>query len=176
MTVDVASDGDCYSRLAKVRETYGTKISSVIHLAAYYSFEGGSYSNYEKITVKGTERLSADLQDFQVTNYFTSTMLIHKPVEVGQRINEDSAIEPTWAYPKSKVETEAVIRNEHGNIPYVILRIAGVYDDHCHSIPISNRFSVFMKISLKATCFLAIYTWSFLCAYAGLNRCALANR
>ncbi len=154
MTVDVASDESVKEGLAKVRETYGTKISSVIHLAAYYSFEGGSYSNYEKITVKGTERLIRGLQDFQVDQFiFTSTMLIHKPVEVGQRINEDSAIEPTWAYPKSKVETEAVIRNEHGNIPYVILRIAGVYDDHCHSIPISNQIQRIYENQLESHLF-----------------------
>src|ERR1700722_1549177 len=121
VTVDLASDESVKQGLNHVREKHGTKIASVIHLAAYYSFEGGSYSNYERITVKGTERLLRGLQDFQVEQFiFTSTMLIHKPVEVGQTINEDSAIEPTWAYPKSKVETEAVIRNQHGNIPYVI--------------------------------------------------------
>ena len=43
----------------------------------------------------------------------------------------------SWAYPKSKIETEKVIHAERGNIPVVILRIAGVYDDLCHSIPLA---------------------------------------
>lgn len=44
-----------------------------------------------------------------------------------------------WAYPQSKVKTEQVIHEERGDIPAVILRISGVYDDDCHSIPIANQ-------------------------------------
>ena len=45
----------------------------------------------------------------------------------------------TWAYPESKVRTEALIRAEHGKIPVTILRLAGVYDDVCHSPPLANQ-------------------------------------
>ena len=38
-------------------------------------------------------------------------------------------IDPRWAYPKSKAAAEDVIRAEHKQIPYVILRLAGVYDE-----------------------------------------------
>ncbi len=140
MMVDMASDESVEAGLKSVREKYGDKIASVIHLAAYYNFSGGSYGNYERITVQGTRRLLNGLKNFQVGQFiFSSTMLVHEPCPVGEKITEDSPVVPKWAYPRSKVETEELIRKEHGNMPYVILRIAGVYDNHCHSIPLSNQ-------------------------------------
>ena len=44
--------------------------------------------------------------------------------------HEQQPIDPRWAYPESKAAAEAQIRAEHKHIPYVILRLAGVYDEH----------------------------------------------
>jgi nucleoside-diphosphate-sugar epimerase len=66
-------------------------------------------------------------------------MLLHAPRDPGQRINEDWPLDPKWDYPKSKVRTEQLIRAQHDSIPVVLLRIAGVYDDHAHSIPLANQ-------------------------------------
>jgi nucleoside-diphosphate-sugar epimerase len=59
--------------------------------------------------------------------------------EPGQLINEDWPIDPTWAYPASKVRAEQVIRDERGEVPAALLRIAGAYDDGCHSIPLAHQ-------------------------------------
>jgi len=53
-------------------------------------------------------------------------------------ITEDSPIGPTWAHPESKAKTESLIRAECGDIPAMLLRVAGVYDDHCHSSPLAH--------------------------------------
>ena len=66
-------------------------------------------------------------------------MLVHQPGEPGIFLTEDSPIGPTWAYPESKVRTEALIHAERGTFSAVILRFAGVYDDVCHSPPLSNQ-------------------------------------
>ncbi len=138
--VDVSSDESVAQAFLHIKNFYGTKITSVIHLAAYYSFSDQRYDNYKKITVEGTRRLLEALQDFEVEQFiFSSTMLIHKPCPVGEKITENSLIEKSWSYPNSKIETEAVIHKYRGKIPTVILRISGVYDDKCHSIPISNN-------------------------------------
>src|ERR1700724_2916855 len=68
-------------------------------------------------------------------------MLVHALTQPGQTINEDSPIDPRWAYPQSKVETEALIREKRGNVPVVLLRLAGVYDDHCHSAFLSQQIA-----------------------------------
>jgi uncharacterized membrane protein len=66
-------------------------------------------------------------------------MLVHAACEPGERINEDWPLEPKWDYPKSKVATEQLILRERGDVPVVLMRIAGVYDDQCHSIPIAQQ-------------------------------------
>ena len=138
--VDISSKKSVAQAFRHIKEFYGSKIASVVHLAAYYSFSDQSYDKYKKITVDGTRNLLQALQDFQVQQFiFSSTMLVHKPQPPGHRINEHSPLAASWAYPRSKIETEEVIARFRGDIPAVILRIAGVYDDQCHSIPISNQ-------------------------------------
>ena len=138
--VDISSDESVEQAFRHIRAFYGTKIVSVIHLAAYYSFSDERYEPYERITVEGTRRLLKALQGFEVEQFiFSSTMLVHKSCPVGKKITEKSPQIASWAYPRSKIATEEVIHKTRGSIPAVILRIAGVYDDKCHSIPISNN-------------------------------------
>ena len=137
---DLTSDESVKRALETVRQKHGARIASVIHLAAYYDFSGEPSPLYEDLTVRGTERLLHGLRDFEVGQFvFSSTMLVHAPTEPGRPINEDWPLDPKWEYPKSKVETEALIRAERGNIPVVLLRIAGVYEDRCHSIPLAHQ-------------------------------------
>lgn len=140
--VDLTSNKSVEDGLRTVRDHHGAQLASVIHLAAYYSFSGENDPKYEEVTIKGTRRLLRGLRagKFEVEQFvFSSTMLVHKPSEPGQLITEDSPLEPTWAYPKSKLETERLILAERGSIPAVLLRISGVYDDLCHSIPLAHQ-------------------------------------
>ena len=152
--VDISSDESVEQAFMHIRNFYGTKIASVVHLAAYYSFDQQHSPKYEQITVKGTERLLKALKNFEVEQFiFSSTMLVHKPEKPGVLTNEDSPIEPKWAYPISKVQTEKVIHELRGKIKTVILRIAGVYDDGCHSIPISNQIQRIYEKSIESRLF-----------------------
>jgi nucleoside-diphosphate-sugar epimerase len=138
--VDISSDESIHQAFTHIRNFYGNRIASVIHLAAYYSFDQKESPLYDKITVGGTRRLLEALQDFEVEQFiFSSTMLVHRPCKPGEKINEASPVVPTWGYPKSKVATEKLIEEKRGKTPALILRIAGVYDDECHSIPISHQ-------------------------------------
>ena len=138
--VDLTSDDSVRAALDRVRHGYGDRIASVVHLAAYYDFSGEPSPKYDEVTVRGTERLLRSLRGFHVEQFlFSSTMLVHAPGEPGRKITEDSPLGPTWAYPESKVRTEEVIHRERGDIPAVILRVAGVYDDLCHSIPLAHQ-------------------------------------
>lgn len=138
--MDVASHESVHSALGKFRERHGTRLASFVHLAAYYDFTGEPSDKYETITVRGTERLIRALHEFQVEQFvFSSTMLVHAPGEPGVKISEESAIDPTWDYPKSKAKAEEVIRANRGSIPAVFLRIAGVYTDRCDSVPLAHQ-------------------------------------
>ena len=140
--IDLTSEPGVKGAFERVRIAYGDRIASVIHLAAYYDLSGEPSPLYEQITVRGTERLLQHLQEFQVEQFiFTSTMLVHAPVEPGRRINEDGPIDPRWPYPLSKVETETLLREQHGDIPIVLLRLAGVYDDRGHNAFLSQQMA-----------------------------------
>jgi nucleoside-diphosphate-sugar epimerase len=142
VSVDVTSDDSVRDGLRIIGEHHGTHVASVIHLAAYYDFFGKPSRKYEEITVQGTSRLLRWLRelDFTVEQFvFSSTMLVHRPGEPGEFLTEDSPLEPTWAYPESKVRTEQTIRDERGDTPAVLLRISGVYDDVGHSIPLVQQ-------------------------------------
>ncbi len=137
---DVGSDESVRHALDETRRLGGGRIAAVFHLAAFYDFSGKPSPLYDRVTVEGTRRLLRGLQDFEVGLFvFTSTMLVHAPTEPGRLIREDDPLEPAWEYPRSKVETEKVLREERGNIPVLSLRVAGVYDDGCHSIPIARH-------------------------------------
>lgn len=138
--VDISSSDSISGALEAVKGKHGNKIASVVHLAAYYSFAEEKSPKYEKITVQGTEKFLELLRDFEVEQFiFSSTMLVHKPARKGEKIRETSPVKPSWAYPESKVAAENVLKREHEDIPLVNLRIAGVYDDRCHSLPIANQ-------------------------------------
>lgn len=116
------------------------KIAAVVHLAAYYDFSGEPSDMYEKLTVRGTRRLLEHLAPLPVEQFiFTSTLLVMKPDD-SHKLHEWDELNAKWDYPQSKVKAERVIR-EHCQFPHVILRIAGVYDDGCHSIPLAQQIA-----------------------------------
>jgi nucleoside-diphosphate-sugar epimerase len=129
--VDFTSDASMELAFRKFRDAFGSRIASVIHLVAYFDFTGEEHPLYRSVTVEGTRRLLRALQEFEVEQFvYASTMLVHAPCRPGERIDERQPIDPRWAYPRSKAAAEEVIRREHGPIPDVILRLAGVYDRH----------------------------------------------
>jgi nucleoside-diphosphate-sugar epimerase len=137
---DLTDEQSVRSALEAVRERYGPRIAGVIHLAAYYDFSGEPSPLYEQLTVEGTRRMLRGLQDFEVEQLvFSSSLLVLQSAATGETLTEQSPLEGEWAYPASKIAAEEVLRAEHGRIPCVVLRIAGVYDESCHSIPIAQH-------------------------------------
>jgi nucleoside-diphosphate-sugar epimerase len=137
---DLTRDESVHSALQQMRARGGSRLASVIHLAAYYDFSGQPSSLYRDLTIEGTRRLLRGLRSFEVEQFvFSSTHILMKPSETGEPVTEESPVDATWEYPKSKLETERLIQREHGPIPAVILRIAGVYDEDCHTVPIAQQ-------------------------------------
>jgi len=131
ITFDLTSDDSVNDALRRFRERYGNRIASVIHLAAYFDFTGEDNPLYDKINVQGTRRLLRALQQFDIQQFlYSSTMLVHAPCKPGEHIDESWPIGPRWVYPRSKVEAEKTIMAERGEIPVVLLRLAGLYDEH----------------------------------------------
>jgi nucleoside-diphosphate-sugar epimerase len=138
--VDLTKDDSVTQAIAQFREIHGSRIASVIHLAAFFDFSGEDNPLYEAVNVEGTRRLLQTLQDFEVEQFvYSSTILVHAPGRPGEPIDEEQPIAPGWAYPRSKAAAEEVVRTEHGRIPYVLLRLAGLYDERTSVPTLANQ-------------------------------------
>jgi nucleoside-diphosphate-sugar epimerase len=148
---DFTSDDSVREALDELRRREGNHLTSVVHLAAYYDFSGDPSPLYRELTIEGTRRLLRGLQSFEVEQFiFSSTHILLKPSESGEPLTETSPVEPAWAYPKSKLETEQLIQREHGRIPAVILRISGVYNEDGHTVPIAQQIDRIARKDLES--------------------------
>src|SRR5688572_18257144 len=78
--VDI-TDNEAFERcMSTIKEKFGDKIESVIHLVAYYSFGDQDWKKYQEITIEGTRRLIRNLKTkFSVKQFiFSSTLLVYK--------------------------------------------------------------------------------------------------
>jgi len=140
--LDLTSQGSISDALERVRSSHGSRIASVIHLAAYFDLEGKPHPDYERVTIRGTESLLHHLQSFELEQFvFASTMLVHAPGKPGQRITEDSPIGGKLPYRDSKITTEELIRAQRGNVPAVFVRPAGVYDNQGHAVFLAHQIA-----------------------------------
>ena len=127
---DLTSPDAIKLAMGELVDTHGEEIASVIHLAAYFDFSGENSPAYDKVNVEGTRNLLRELRACRVGQFiYSGTMLVHRPGAPGVPITESTRIDPKWAYPQSKARTEKVIREERGDIPCVLLHLAGLYDE-----------------------------------------------
>ncbi len=140
ISCDIATSSQVHASMQYIREKYGARIASVIHLASYFTADDQNWHNYEKITVNGTKNLLEALSELQVEQIvYVSSLLVHAPCEPGQKITEHWPVEPQWDFPRSKLLAEEVLKEHHNTIPLVILRRAPTYDALCHSMPLSRQ-------------------------------------
>lgn len=138
--IDVTSDDRVKNAFSAIRRQHEGPVASVIQLAAYYDFTGEPSDLYEKITIQGTRRVLDAARELEVEQFiFPSTMLVHAPTVPGTPFNENQPLEAKWEYPQSKIAAENIISEHRGDVPTVLLRIAGVYTDRCDSLPLSHQ-------------------------------------
>jgi nucleoside-diphosphate-sugar epimerase/uncharacterized membrane protein len=149
--VDLTSDASVEHALEQFARGYGKKIAAVVHLAAYFDFTGEENPLYDKVNVEGTRRLLRALQEFEVDRFiYSGTMLVREAGDPGERIDEETPVAPKWAYPKSKAEAEKIIRRDHGKIPYLILHLAGLYDDESAVPTLSQQIARIYEEDFKS--------------------------
>jgi nucleoside-diphosphate-sugar epimerase len=152
--VDLSSARSVQAALERVRAGQGDEIASVIHLAAYYDLSGEPSPLYERVTVKGTERLISALKGFKVDQFIlASTMLVHAPTEPGQKVHEEAPLAPRSPYPQSKVDAEQTARAAHGPMPLVTLRLAGIYDRQCRAAFLAEQIAAIFEKRLTSRIF-----------------------
>jgi len=140
VSVDLASAESLQHALQTVREQYGSSLAAVLHLAAYHEVGDNCDPRSAAVASWSTECLLDALQSFDVEQFlFLSTVLVHSPCQPGQAINEDWPLRPRCADVDWAARTEELVRSQHGDIPVVLLRAAGVYDDRAHSTCLAHQ-------------------------------------
>ncbi len=148
---DLTDDESVEAALTQLVTEHGGHLASVVHLATYYDSSGSPSPLYEQLTIEGTRRLLRGLQRLEIEQFvFSSSILVMRDAEPGELITEDSPVEALWDYPWSKIEAETVISQERKDIPAVILRLAGVYDEWGHSPPISHQIARIYESTLES--------------------------
>ena len=167
IAVDFSDDESVVAALQAVLDGHGRCIASVVHLAAYFDFTGEDNPLYQSVNVDGTQHLLRALQGFEVAQFlYPSTMLVHAPCRPGERIDEAQPMAPAWAYPRSKAAAEAVVQAERGQIPSVILRLAGVYDTHTMVPTLAQQMARIYERDLQSH----LYAGSTLVGQSALHR------
>lgn len=139
LSCDLTDEEAIRQALAKVRKLTG-RLAAVIHLAAYFDFTGEDHPLYQKLNVDGTRKLIRQLRSNEVQRFvYASTILVHRPGKPGLPIDENTPMQPKWAYPKSKLAAERVVRQECGDMPYAILRLSGLYTEYCQSPTLAHQ-------------------------------------
>lgn len=134
--------------LREVKVRHGARLDSVIHLAAYYDFQGLETDLYQKVNVEGTQNFLEELhKNFEVSQIiYSSSMLVYRPSKIGIKLNEESPLEKTWAYPNSKISAEEILQSHQREEQLTILRIAAVYNEFGYAPSIGNQI---MRIAGK---------------------------
>lgn len=147
---DLTSSESVQQALQQIAEEHGSKVAAVIHLAAYFDFTGKHSPLYDKVNVDGTRHLLQALEEFDVERFiYSGTMLVHRPGVPGEKITEDTPIEPGWAYPQSKAQTEEVIKSQ-ARMPWTLLHLAGLYDDQTAVPTLSHQIARIYEDDFKS--------------------------
>lgn len=148
---DLTSADSVQLALQKVADEHGGQLAAVVHLAAYFDFSGEESPMYQAVNLDGTRHLLRALRDFRVARFiYSSTMLVHRPGVPGQKVTEDTPIDPGWIYPRSKAEAEEIIHEEAGDMPYTLLRLAGIYDEQSCVPTLSHQIARVYERNLKS--------------------------
>lgn len=152
---DLTDDESTAAALEQLQSDFGSQLTSILHLAAYYDFSGEPSPLYQDLTVEGTRRLLRQLRkkQFHAEQFvFSSSLLVMRSKPDGQVDETDETI-GSWDYPASKLKAEQVIQEEAPPIPIVVHRVAAVYDEKCHSLPLSQQIARIYEKQLESYVF-----------------------
>ena len=115
----------------------GTKIHSVIHLAAYYDFTGEDHPEYQRTNIDGLRNLLEQCKKMQPKRFiFASSLAACEFPPPGKALTELSPPDGQHPYAVSKRRGEEMLREYADEVPSAIIRFAAMYSDWCEYPPL----------------------------------------
>lgn len=134
--LDIADAQAISEVFAQTRKDFG-QIDFVIHLAAYYDFDKDWVEEYQRTNVNGTANVLVASKNEGVKRLiFASSIGAMEPPVSGSFLTEESPTSEFTPYARSKSLGEKLIEEAGARVPYIILRIAGVFSDWCELPPL----------------------------------------
>jgi nucleoside-diphosphate-sugar epimerase len=144
--LDIADTQAVSEVLAQTRNDFG-QIDFVIHLAAYYDFGNDWVEEYQRTNVIGTANvLGASKIEGVKRLIFASSIAAIEPPVGGSSLTEDSPTSEFTPYARSKSLGEKLIEETPAQVPYIILRIAGVFSDWCELPPLYSLIKLWTAV------------------------------
>ncbi|MDO9263230.1 MAG: NAD(P)-dependent oxidoreductase [Desulfosalsimonadaceae bacterium] len=133
---DITNMDNLLRAARQIRENGG--IDYVLHLAGYYDFTMDDNPAYEHTNVGGTLNILKIAQLLEAKQFiFSSSLAACKFPPDGECLTEDSDTDANFPYARSKGRSETIIRENRGDLPCAIIRLAAVYSDWCENPPLN---------------------------------------
>jgi len=138
-------------RLDEIVATQGA-VDYIFHFAGYYDFTNRDSPEYQRTNVDGTRHLLEYAVKLNVKRFiFSSSLTVTDFSDPTRLINEQSPLDATIPYARSKKAAEELIREYSKKFPCTIVRLAAIFSDWCEHGPLYVLLRNWLSGGLKAT-------------------------
>lgn len=111
-------------------------VDYVLHLAAYYDFEGKDDPEYKRTNIDGLRAVLERCRPLKPKHFlFASSLAGSAFPKPGTVLNERSPVDGSHPYARSKRAGEEMLAQFAGDFPSLIIRLGAVYSDWCEFTP-----------------------------------------
>lgn len=128
------------------------EVDFIFHFAGYYDFTNHDNPEYRRTNVDGTRNLLEYAAKLNIKRFiFTSSLTVTDFSDPKRVINEQSPLDATIPYARSKKAAEELLREYSAGFPCTIVRLAAIFSDWCEYGPLYVLLRNWLSGSWKAT-------------------------
>ena len=112
-------------------------IDYVFHFAGFYDFTNRDNPEYTRTNIDGTRFLLENCINLGVKRFvFSSSLTVTRFSKKANKVTENSPLDATIPYARSKQAAEDIIREYSSQFPCTIVRMAAIFSDWCEYGPL----------------------------------------